>query len=71
MEGIVTTDANLEICLPDSGDFDKTFILFSLMHLCTHSWEDCCGVVLHVREEGSLVINPTWRVRGGNRQAVE
>lgn len=71
VEWVVTADANLENHLPDSGDFDKTFILFNLMYSCVHSWEDCCWVVLHVRDEGSLVINPTKMVKEGDRKAVE
>lgn len=37
VEWIVTADANLESGLPDSGDLDKTFILFNLTRSCTHS----------------------------------
>lgn len=48
-----------------------TWEAFILFHLWRHSWEDCCWVVLHVRDEGGLVINPTPRRESGNEQPLE
>lgn len=48
-----------------------TWEAFILLHLWRHSWEDCSWVVLHVRDEGGLVINPTWRRESGNGQPLE